>query len=49
MSAAALRLIRTENTDEHLIHFFIKTSMKRMDDEIRQKESNTKRMLGLFF
>lgn len=39
---AALRMIRTEATDEHLIRFFFKMAVKRMQEEMKQKEANTK-------
>lgn len=39
---AALRMIRTEATDEHLIRFFFKMAMQRMSSEIEQKERNTR-------
>ncbi len=46
---SALRLIRTEATDEHLIRFFFKTAMQRMEEELKQKESNTKRFNSFLF
>ena len=46
---SALRMIRTEGTDEHLIRFFFKMAMKRMQDEILQKEANTKRFMSFLF
>ncbi len=45
----ALRMIRTEGTDEHLIRFFFKMAMQRMQEEIRQKEANTKRFITFLF
>lgn len=42
---AALKQIRTEGTDEHLVAFFLKTSMKRMKDEMTQKWLNSLPML----
>ncbi len=46
----ALRMIRTEGTDEqHLIRFFFKMAMKRMLEEIQQKEANTKRFMSFLF
>ena len=39
---AALRMIRTEATDEHLVRFFFKMAVKRMQEEMKQKEANTK-------
>lgn len=38
---AALRMIRQEGTDEHLIHFFFDLAITNMQAAIRQKESNT--------
>ncbi len=38
---AALRQIRTEGTDEHLISFFFKTAIDRMKNEIAQKRHNS--------
>lgn len=46
---SALRMIRTEATDEHLIRFFFKMAMQRMEDEIKQKETNTKRFRTFLF
>lgn len=46
---AALRMIRTEATDEHLVHFFFKMAVQRMRDEIQQKEANTKRFMTFVF
>ncbi|MCQ2267043.1 MAG: Fic family protein [Bacteroidaceae bacterium] len=45
---AALRQIRTENTDEHLIAFFIKTATRHMEEELAQKRNNTRPRLFLF-
>ena len=42
---AALRLIRTEGTDEHLIAFFLKTATNRMKSELEQKQRNSRHML----
>ena len=39
---SALRQIRTEGTDEHLIAFFFQTAIKRMEGELEQKQQNTK-------
>lgn len=39
---SALRMIRTEATDEHLIRFFFKMAVQRMQEEMKQKEANTK-------
>ena len=41
----ALKSIRTEGTDEHLVAFFFHAAMTQMEDEIRQKTRNSKRML----
>lgn len=38
---SALRMIRQEGTDEHLIHFFFDLAITSMQEAIRQKESNT--------
>lgn len=38
---SALRMIRTEATDEHLILFFFKMATERMRNELKQKEINT--------
>lgn len=46
---AALRLIRTEATDEHLVSFFFKMAMERMEQEIKQKNANTKRFTTFIF
>lgn len=46
---AAMRMIRTEGTDEHLIRFFFKMAMLRMQEEIKQKEANTKRFMNFLF
>ena len=37
----ALRQIRTERTDEHLIFFFFQTAIKRMQQEIDEKKRQT--------
>lgn len=37
----ALRQIRTEGTDEHLVVFFFKTAIQRMKAELSQKRKNT--------
>lgn len=44
-----LRMIRTEGTDEHLIHFFFKMAMLRMEDELKQKKENTRRFNTFVF
>ena len=38
---SALKQIRTEGTDEHLIAFFFKTAISRMKSEIFQKRKNS--------
>ena len=42
-------MIRTEATDEHLIRFFFKKAMLRMEEELNQKEANTKRFMTFVF
>lgn len=46
---SALRMIRTEATDEHLVRFFFKMAMRRMEDELKQKAANTKRFTTFVF
>lgn len=46
---SALRMIRTEATDEHLVRFFFKMAMRRMEDELKQKAVNTKRFTTFVF
>lgn len=46
---SVLRMIRTEATDEHLIHFFFKMASQRMRDELGQKNENTKRFVSFLF
>lgn len=46
---SALRMIRTEATDEHLVRFFFKMAVKRMQEEMKQKEANTKRFSTFLF
>ena len=46
---SALRMIRTEATDEHLVRFFFKMAMRRMEDELEQKAANTKRCMTFVF
>ena len=46
---AALRMIRTEAADEHLIRFFFKMATRRMEEELKQKEANTKRFTTFLF
>ena len=38
---SALKLIRKEGTDDHLVSFFFKTAIDRMKDELSQKRKNT--------
>lgn len=38
---SALKQIRTEGTDEHLISFFFKTAISRMKSELSQKHKNS--------
>ena len=38
---SALKQIRTEGTDEHLVAFFFKTAISRMKAELAQKRKNT--------
>lgn len=42
----ALRQIRSEGTDEHLISFFFRAAIERMESELAQKHNNSQ--LGLF-
>ena len=44
---AALKQIRTEGTDEHLVSFFLMTAIRRMKSELAQKHKNT--LPTLFF
>lgn len=46
---SAFRMIRTEATDEHLVRFFFKMAMRRMEDELKQKAVNTKRFMTFVF
>lgn len=46
---SALRMIRTEATDEHLIHFFFKMATQRMQEEMKQKTANTRRFTTFMF
>lgn len=38
---SALKQIRTEGTDEHLVAFFFKTAIERMKNELAQKRKNS--------
>ena len=42
---SALKQIRTEGTDEHLIAFFFQTTITRMKDELAQKHKNSLSMM----
>ena len=42
---SALKQIRTEGTDEHLVAFFIKTAINRMKGELAQKNKNSRPLL----
>ena len=42
---AALKQIRTEGTDEHLVAFFFKTAIDRMKDELNQKRKKQSSIL----
>lgn len=42
-------MIRTEATDEHLVRFFFKMAVQRMQEEMKQKEANTKRFSTFLF
>lgn len=46
---AALRQIRTEGTDEHLVRFFFRVAVERMERELAQKEANTRRFTSFVF
>ena len=46
---SALRMIRTEATDEHLVRFFFKMAMRRMEDELKQKAAHTTRFMTFVF
>ena len=41
---AALRAIRMEGTDEHLIAFFFKAATKQMEYALAQKKQNSRKM-----
>ena len=43
---SALKQIRTEGTDEHLIAFFFQTTITRMKDELAQKHKNSLPMMS---
>ena len=47
--ALSLKKIRTEATDEHLIRFFFKMAVRRMEEEIEQKKTNTQRFRTFVF
>lgn len=44
----ALRTIRTEGTDEHLIALFIKLATDHMQEELNQKRNNSRPVMFLF-
>lgn len=45
---SALRSIRKEGTDEHLVNFFLKTATRNLDSAIQQKKKNSKSLIFLF-
>jgi len=45
----ALRMIRQEGTDEHLIHLFFEVAINNMQSAIKQKESNSIRFNSFLF
>lgn len=45
---SALKQIRTEGTDEHLTHFFLEAAIRHMEEELSQKQQNTKPRMFLF-
>ena len=46
MENSSVRLrIRSEGTDEHLVHFFIKVATQRLQNEMEQKRHNSRKML----
>lgn len=42
---SALKAIRTEGTDDHLVYFFFKTAINRLNNELEQKKRNSRKML----
>ena len=42
---SALKQIRIDGTDEHLVYFFFKTAINRMKEELAQKQKNTSFMM----
>jgi len=46
---AALRHIRTDATDEHLIALFFDIAIRRMTDALAQKKANTLRLMSISF
>ena len=42
---SALKQIRIDGTDEHLVYFFFKTAIDRMKEELAQKQKNTSFMM----
>lgn len=45
----ALRMIRKEGTDEHLIHFFFGSAISGMKEVLEQKSSNSIRFSSFLF
>ena len=45
---SALRSIRKEGTDEHLLSFFLKTATRNLESAIQQKKKNSKGLIFLF-
>ena len=45
----ALKMIKKENTDEHLIRFFFDTAIKRMEEELQEKKNNSSRFTNFVF
>lgn len=46
---SALRHIRTDATDEHLVSLFFDVAIRRMNDAIHQKKDNTIRLMTMLF
>ncbi len=46
---SALRMIRNEGTDEHLIHFFFESAINGMKEALEQKTSNSIRFSSFMF
>ncbi len=45
----ALRMIRKEGTDEHLIHFFFNVAISHMQEAVKQKDANSLRFRSFLF